>query len=575
MKLMTLLLLTIHATHPQEIRLETLADGPGLLPYKLGPTRLTIHYHSFIQPIDLNDIENKIDSVQTQLNTFRTKLDNETYLLYEYQIDYLTNKVGKLLHQIKSLEPVRVKRGLIDGLGSIVKSVTGNLDYQDALKYDEALKTLQTNEGKLTSEFNSHLSLCKEWMSQHNKVLEQLTLNQIRVNATLELLLQKEAYRDYSLIKFAKFAQILGIITNNVEDLMLEIIRLENMMAFIRASSTHHSMIDIEALQSMIDRLKSLYTPNQILNLELREYYSLIKPGSYFIDKRIVIVYNFPIVSQDTYDLYKLSIVPNKRQLALIPSSPYIATDEKSFVYIEAECPKYSSTYLCEKKTGQQIQSKPDCIQKLIVHQSLENTCQFTKISLIKEAVEKLDDQHYVLSLPEPTKVQLACGRKDFNTLQGSYLVTIPMGCYLQTPELTIINDDNAIKGQPLKLAKIPYDEMNLTAVSTHINFSSIDLEDLHSIQTKFMLGKPIDIEEIQPTALYHTTIPLYVILLGAILFFTLRLIRKYKCWRLKSEDKEKQSSLEIHTYEDVKKNTRKRDDFPATFSLNMVKNSC
>lgn len=497
------------------------------------------------------------------------------YTLYEYQIDYLTNKLGKVLHQIRSLEPVRLKRGLIDGLGSLIKSVTGNLDHSDALKYDEALNILQNNEDKITSEFNNHISLCKEWMSQHNKVLEQLTLNQVKINETLELLLTREAYRNHSLIKFAKFAQILGIITNNVEDLTLEIIRLENIMAFIRTTSTHHSMIDIEALQSMINKLKSLYSRDQILNLELREYYDVIKPGSYYIEKRIVIVYSFPIVSQNTYDLYKLSIVPNRRQLALIPPSPYIATDEKSFVYIEAECPKYSSTFLCDKKTNQQIQSKPDCIQELIVHQRLRDICQFIKISLVKEAVEKLDDQHYVLALPQPTKVQLACDRKDFNTLQGSYLVTIPVNCYLQTPELTIINDSNEIKGQPLKLTKIPYDEANQTATQAHINFKLVNLEGLHNIQNKILMEKPVHIERNHSAVLYHTTIPLYIILLCATIILILKVSRRCKLWDMKPANKEKQPSLEIHTYSDVTRNTGKRDELPATFSLNMVKNSC
>lgn len=560
-------------THPQEIRLETLADGPGLLPYKLGPTRLTTHYHSFIQYIQLTDIEDKINSVQTQLQTFRTRLSNETYMLYEYQVDYLTNKLDKVIKQVRSLEPARVKRGLVDSLGSVIKSVTGNLDYLDALKYDEAIKTLQNNENKVVSEFNNHISLSKEWMSQHSTILDQLTKNQEMINATLELLLEKSAYRDYSLIKFAKFAQILGIITNNVEDLMLEIVRLENIMAFIRASSTHHSMIDIEVLKTMIDKLKSIYNQDQVLNLELREYYNLIKPGSYFIEKRIVIVYSFPIVSIDSYDLYRLSIVPNKKQLALVPPTPYIATNEKSFVYIEAECPKYSNIHLCEKKTSHQIKTKPDCIQELIINQDLEDTCHFAKISLSKEAVEKLDDQHYVLSLPQPTKVQLACGRKDYNTLQGSYLVTIPVDCYLQTSEFTIINDSNEIKGQPLKLSKIPYNDMNQMNVSTHIiGFNSVDLKELHSIQRKVMMESPLQIEKSQPVVLYHTTIPFYIFAICVVALIILAISRRYKCWNLRADNKEKQQTLKIHTYEEMTRDPKKRDDTPATFSLNMIK---
>lgn len=565
-------------TRPQTIRLETLADGPGLLPYKLGSARLTTHYHSFIQFIQLTDIEDQIKSVQTQVETFKTKLSSGAYTIYEHQIDYLTNKIYKVLNRIKSLEPVRVKRGLIDGLGSVIKSVTGNLDYQDAVRYNEAIRNLQENDNKLVSEFNNHITLCKEWMAQHNTVLEQLASNQVKINASLQLLLEKDALRDYNLVRFTKFAQVLGIITNNVEDIMLEVIRIEDILAFIHASSTHHSMIDIEVLKSMIEKLRSFYNQDEIINLELREYYDLIKPGSYFAEKRIVIVYNFPIVSHEIYDLYKLSIVPNENQLALVPPTPYIATNEKSFVYIEAECPKYSSIYLCEEQISHQLRTEPDCIQDLIVNQNLKNTCRFTRISLSNIAVGKLDDQHYAMYLPEPTKVQLTCERKDFNTLQGSYLVTIPKDCYMRTTEFTIINENNEIRGQPLKLSKIPYNQINQTDIQiiTNAGSTSVNLEDLHSIQSKIMLEKPIQMGKTESFAVYHTTIPFYSFILSAAAVTSFLLFRKYKRRQhmpiSKPEDIKKQHVSKTHSYEEIDLDIKKQNEHPATFSLNLTK---
>lgn len=52
---------------PREIKLESLDDGPGLLPFKMGAMNLVTYYHSFIQFIDLTDIEEKINSVLIQL----------------------------------------------------------------------------------------------------------------------------------------------------------------------------------------------------------------------------------------------------------------------------------------------------------------------------------------------------------------------------------------------------------------------------------------------------------------------------------------------------------------------------
>lgn len=416
-------------TRLQEIKLESLNDGPGLLPFKLGSMKLTTHLHTFIQYVKLDDIETNIHSLETQLLDCRNRMSNITYNLYEIQINYLANKLGNIVKQLHSLEPSRVKRGLMDGLGSMIKSLTGNLDHDDALKYNEAIK---------------------------------------------------------------------------------------------------------------------------VLDLELREYYNIIKPGSYFVNKQIVFIFKFPIFSKETYDFYKLSVVPNKYNHALIPPFPFLATIETSFVYMEAECPKLTNWYLCEKEFDHQIRTKSDCIQELITNQVIQETSEFTTVTLTKAAMEKLDDQHYALSFPQQTKVQLSCNQKDYTSLQGSYLATIPSECRLKSEQFTISNDYNEIKGQPLKLMKIPYHAEKQSNKVPHIHLKSIDLQGLHNIQDQLMM--------------IQTPIQLYSILLSAGVLGVLVATRRY-LWKCnKDVKKEQQPSNEILQA------SGNPENIPATFSLNVLK---
>ncbi|KAL0832399.1 hypothetical protein ABMA28_001824 [Loxostege sticticalis] len=571
-----ILLLLILTTTAQEIRLESLDDGPGLLPFKLGPTRLITHYHTFLQCIQLNDIENKILQLQTQVQTYETRLPNDTYSLYELQINYLNTKLNSALEQLHSLEPSRTKRGLIDGLGSVIKSISGNLDHSDAIKYNNAIQTLYNNENKISFELNNHISYSKEWMTKHFGVISKLVENQHIINSTLAFLMDKNSQHAESLTKFAKFAQLLAIISENVNDLLDELITLENTLAFIRASSTHHTMLKVEILSNMLVKLRKIYGRDSILDLELREFYDLIKPAYYFIDREIVLVFKFPIVTKVSYDLYQLSIAPNKYHQALIPSYPFIATNENAFVYIEAECPKLSYGYLCEEDVNHQIRTVPDCIQHLISRQSLEKTCKLTNVTLHKEAMEKLDDQHYVISLPHLTKIHLTCGREDYTQLQGSYLVTLPVNCHLRSPEFTIVNDNDEIKGNPLKIMKIPNIEMQAID-SSHINLHSIDLQSLHSIQDKIALQTPVQIDAPTTETLYHTTIPFYGVLLSATVLILVVMLRRYEiltCRRANDADTKKP---ENHEYESPHKSETEREGnpgrhVPATFSLKVLK---
>lgn len=330
----------------QEIRLESLDDGPGILPFKLGPMRLITHYHSFLQYTQLTNIEEKISLVRKQITELEGKLLYDTYMLFELQVTHLNAKLDKASYQLKSLEPRRSKRGLIDGLGSVVKSITGNLDYTDAIRYNDAIKVLRGNQDKLNLEINSHISLSKEWMIHHTSIMTQIVKNQGKLNETLHLLLDKGVYAESSLVKYAKLFQLLTIISDNVDELNNELRRIEDILAFTRSSTTHHSMLGIDILIKMLESLGKLYDNRQLLDIEPREYYDVIQTGSYYSGSEIVIIFRIPIVSVYNYDLFKLPILPNKNKKILIPPYPLLATNGKSYVYMEAECPKLKTRYL-------------------------------------------------------------------------------------------------------------------------------------------------------------------------------------------------------------------------------------
>lgn len=513
----------------QEITLESLDDGPGLLPFHLGATKLITHFHTFLQYIQLKDISDKIEVLQVQLSDFKRQIHNHTYILYELQIEHLSSKLVKVINHLETLETTRAKRGLIDGLGSVIKTITGNLDHSDALRYDNAIKILQDNDIKMTNQFNSHISLNNEWMAQHSQIMTKLVENQSKINVTLQLILNSNAYRDSSLIKYMKFSQHLAIITENVDDVLSELIRIENMLAFIRGSSIHHSVISIKVLSNMIKRLKSIYSKEQILDMELRKYYDLIKPGYYFSGHKVVIILKFPIFARDTYDLYKLSVAPNKYRQALIPPYPLIATNRNGYVYMEAECPKYDNWYLCGDKMDHQLRHQPDCMQELIINQSLGKNCEMSTIVLSRIAMEELDERHYVVSFPNATKIHMQCTREDFTIVNGTYLVTIPVNCFLHTMEFTITNTNDQIEGQPLKIMKLPYDVMAHVKASPQINLKSIDLTRLHETQHHLMTQPALNIKSTSSDYLYHTTIPLYTIIsLSVLVLLSVTILRHY-----------------------------------------------
>ena len=458
-------------------------------------------------------------------------MNNKTRSLYEPHIQYLHIKLDKITDQLSTFEPNRVKRGLVDGLGSIVKSISGNLDYTDAIKYNNAIKILQNNEHKLETEFNNHISLSKEWMTQHSKLLSQIYENQSKMSKVLNLIMSSNTDNDAELIKYAHFAQYLLILSDNIEELSDEIRQLEYLLAFIHARSTFHSMLSTISFKSMINRLKSLYSKDEILDLELREYYDIIKLGSYYINKQVVIVFKLPIFIPSIYTLYKLSVVPNKNHQILIPTLPYIALQGSDSMYIETECPKSKNWYLREDTLKHRTSQHDDCIQHLITKQSLTAACHPGTVSLTGTALEQLDDMHYTLSFPRLTKIQISCGQERFETLQGSYLATIPASCSIKTPDVTLSNTKDRVKGHALKLTNLPPLQVSSPQnPAPAVILNSMDLEHLQAANTKISLQAPLKLQQDVNSSLYHTTIPTYTILLSAVVLSAAVIL--YRQWR-------------------------------------------
>lgn len=516
------------------IRLDNLSDGPGILPFKLGLTKIISHDHTFLQEINLDIIQRQIDLMHAQLTDAANKIPNQNFLLFKYQILHLFSKLNKTTLQLETFEPRRVKRGLFNPLGTFIKSISGNLDNDDALQFENALKILQKNDQELTFNLNRHISLYKEMTIQQTSILNNMSQNQQKLDKAISHIINMTNTDRERISQYAQLSQLFNMISENVQDLSDEISRLENILAFSRTNSMHHSLLSIQDLSFMISKLKAFYGSNSVLNLDIRYYYDLVSLGSYFADKKIVIVLKFPILSMSTYDLYRLCPVPNKHSEIILPSFPYLATNSREFVYMEAECPKIDTWYICKQKISHQTRTQRDCIYHLIYQQEIDDTCHPTPISLFKEALLELDSQHYVISFPKQTKVQISCGQEEHHLLQGSYLATIPRNCSIKTPEFTIANIDDKIRGHAVEIMTIPKESSITKKQSLRYNLTTIDLNKLHNIQHQVLMEVPtmVDSLNLSNTPIYHTTIPLY----GVIVFSTAALIIWYYYRQQRSE---------------------------------------
>ncbi|CAH2003047.1 unnamed protein product, partial [Acanthoscelides obtectus] len=167
----------IHGT----ITLKNLENNLGLIPMKLSTAKITKNCHSILYFYDVNLIINEVNDLKKKTDNV-AKLSRKYIEHYKHSANYLNGlyflerKVDGKLNDIflSTYETfpsfsVRIKRGLINGLGSIFKAMTGNLDASDGEKFESLISDLQHNQNKLSEAINSQKTLSVELIDNFNK----------------------------------------------------------------------------------------------------------------------------------------------------------------------------------------------------------------------------------------------------------------------------------------------------------------------------------------------------------------------------------------------------------------------
>lgn len=511
----------------------------------MGTSKIISHHHTFLQDIDIEAIENKIIALKSQLSNVAFAI-TESSPSFSHQIQYICGKLDKALTQIETFLPTRAKRGLLNPLGTLIKDITGNLDHDDAVRFENAIQVLNNNEKRIADTFNKHITLYKEMTIEQTHIFNDLKTNQDKLEKALSIVFNYTVSENERNKKHMNLVNYFAIFGEKVQDLSNEIDRLEDILAFSRTKSMHHSVLSVSQLQDLINTLKMYYKPAEIISLEIRYYYNIISLGTYFTGKRLVIVLKFPIISTQSFDLYRLCPFPNKDNQVIIPPYPFMASNSFEYVYMEAECPKVNAWYICEQIIGHQLRNQRDCIHRLIHLQEIDESCQPTPISLYKEALTELDDQNYIISFPKRTRVQLICGQEQHRQLEGSYLARVPHNCRIKTPEFTVVNIEDKVKGSPIELIDMPWPTHIKNQPKIKFNFTSIDLAKLQNIQNQIATD-PVTVDTAN-AYLYHTTIPLYVIILfGALALTTIYIVRRRKKYNVNKKcESSTQADIEL-----------------------------
>lgn len=155
------------------LQLRKIDSNPGILPVKEGQAFKQEDRWVIAKILDLSGIKKDLNFNIDKYSDFNRLIDVNQPYIHEFsymksQVEYIRDVTIQKFSQL--IPSYRVKRGLLNPLGSIVKLITGNLDHEDAMKYDSMISDLN---GKQSSS-NKKITLI-------SKMLDNLILTVLKL----------------------------------------------------------------------------------------------------------------------------------------------------------------------------------------------------------------------------------------------------------------------------------------------------------------------------------------------------------------------------------------------------------
>lgn len=480
-------------TLAQEIKITPLETNPGILPFYLGNTRIKQSSHEFIHYFDIIPIKTEIDKIMYRYNDFNKILEIQSNSKYKYLFTNYKNQVAYQIQLIKTkflsvypFEQKRSKRGLINALGSVIKFISGNLDHNDAVRYDNAIKELSENQDKIVNSYNKQISLNYDLINSFNETYSLIKHNENVIIEKIKESLKTVNQIEFDFNNYLKLRDIIDQVANSLNSLIHFLSDLENAITFAKLNTLHHSILKLHEIQIIIKRLLTLYENNQLIFYEhndLYHYYNLIKVKSYYSNARLVFVLEIPIVNPNLFNYYHLYSIPTSNLTTLIPNNPYLATYEGLFQYQAEECQRIDTVYYCDDPQVFQFNQHEDCITA-ILSSSEKTKCEYTKLSLNSNIIEEINSKHYILIFLSESEIQINCGKRDIINLKDTNLIELPLGCSFTYNHTNFINLKSSIESQPLLLPKINVPQFKDQPQDIlDINLSKISFDKLAEIK--------------------------------------------------------------------------------------------
>lgn len=357
-------------------------------------------YFTNVHTYNYSKIPSQFQSLSKLTNKLISGTDNSSThvnnlaILLELQSE-INNKISLL-----DFHSRRNKRSLLPILGKGIKFITGNLDSDDAEKFNQIIANIRTDQNRLQRQSELQYSFSKITSEKYDKLTQQLIVNEEALANKINQLILSNNDNHNTVIEIQ-----LGQLILLHEHMFRALEKLETMIAYCSAGKYHPSILSYQELSHTYSVIQTTYPSNfQYSPTNMIDMEKTIKTSCTSIDHAIYFLVSIPLFTEESFEYYYLLPIPFKRNnqiLSMIPEHKIILKGTNRTYSTNKDC-MIGDRYQCYQND---LEVGSSC-ENQILSLHLEH-CIFTELNITNhvEFVPMLNA--YLLSLFNPTVLHI------------------------------------------------------------------------------------------------------------------------------------------------------------------------
>lgn len=498
---------------------EPLINSSGIYFDPLGPLNIITNYLSVVIPVDISYIQPHVTDLAYSINSSKS-LCEESNTMSQVECDNLFlplitryKELSRDNEALINLTPRHSKREAILGfIGTLSKKLFGTMDENDAIRYDHAIKEIQSDEKKLASLIKENILVTSTTLKTFNQSIHNLDSNQRKLSVAIDALyveVRNLSTISRELATRSRILEIVSIIENYLLTLSFKTEDIINSIMFSKSNTLYSTILTPKELYGELvnnyrfipnsRRLPILLSPNNIhiiLNIS--------SVSCYMNKNEVVFVLDIPLIHPTDFYLYHNLPCPVPHEVGnpisystIIPSSKYIgiSSDKTSYIKIDdlQSCKIISSnTYLCDTSVIYSSAATPICEIEIMTKPitSIPETCATKFFHGYIHIWQHLQNNKWLFVMSERSKLNIEYNVTELVELviSGSGVLYLPPGsvAYCRDTKLMSKNKINIVIKPVKTYLSILNDSCcnklsfkNIASLLPPVNLKNIDLDSI------------------------------------------------------------------------------------------------